>query len=58
MGVDVKEAGRRGGKERAKRMTPEQRARSARKAARARWKKYASSRKRPIEAEYRLIDDD
>jgi hypothetical protein len=49
MGIDVKEAGRRGGKERAKRMTPEQRARSARKAARARWKKNAKSRQRPVE---------
>jgi hypothetical protein len=37
--VDVKEAGKRGGKARARQQTPEQRSALARKAARARWAK-------------------
>jgi len=45
--MDTREAGRRGGKARAKRLTSEQRARIARKAALARWgKRRTRSKKR------------
>lgn len=37
--MDVKDAGRKGGEQRAKKMTPEERARAARKAVMARWAK-------------------
>jgi len=46
MGIDVKEAGRRGGKISASKLTAKQRVEKARKAARARWSK---KRTRPRE---------
>jgi hypothetical protein len=56
--MDTREAGRRGGKATATRLTAEQRSRSARKAALARWKKTAKARKRHIQADYRRLDAD
>jgi hypothetical protein len=35
--MDTKDAGRKGGQARAKKLTPEQRSKSAKKAAKARW---------------------